>query len=273
MYRSAERWSVLLERPPAIHYASRATFRTARKSWRLSFWCVHLYRYTAELRLDGKQFPIRPGYVGIIPPGVFKEYHFHGRSEQLAAHFSLPAAPGGVESHLPAMQDLGRDFEEVWSDFQQAVGYLPTQPRRAEARLWDLLWRLTDYGKPEKGHLTTPVEHARRSIEENLGKRISVENLAEEAGISHNHLTRIFRESLGNTVVGYIRDRRVQRAQHLLLHSTLPIKAIATEVGLSDLHLFNKTIRRMLGNSPRAIRAGAASDLPPEIKGTYTQLG
>jgi len=40
----------------------------------------------------------------------------------------------------------------------------------------------------------------------------------------------------------------------LLVYSTLPVKVIASEVGIPDLHLFNKTIRRELGHSPRAIR-------------------
>ena len=257
MYRSTERWPIALERPPSIRYAGWATFGPSVMSWRLNFWCLHLYRYTAELRLDGKLFPIRPGHAGIIPPGVFKEYRFLGRSEQLAAHFSMPEPlPGHAPASLPAMQDLGRDFEEAWSDFQQAIGYVPAQPRRAESRLWDLLWRLTDAGAPGKGHIPTPVERVRRVIEERLGQRLSVAELAQESGLSHNHLTRLFRETQGNTVVGYIRERRVQRARHLLVHSTLPIKAVAAEVGMSDLHLFNKTIRRVLGSSPRQIRKG-----------------
>ena len=44
------------------------------------------------------------------------------------------------------------------------------------------------------------------------------------------------------------------RAQHLLSQSTLPIKAIAEEVGIPDLQHFNKVVRRKLGGAPRRLR-------------------
>ena len=56
------------------------------------------------------------------------------------------------------------------------------------------------------------------------------------------------------TVEGYIRQRRVERALHLLAHTTLTVKTIAGEVGLPDLHFFNKTIRAAAGLSPREYR-------------------
>jgi transcriptional regulator GlxA family with amidase domain len=58
-------------------------------------------------------------------------------------------------------------------------------------------------------------------------------------------------------VVGYIRRLRTERARHLLVNSTLPVKAVAVQVGLPDLQQFNKVIRRELGRSPREVRAHA----------------
>jgi AraC-like DNA-binding protein len=55
-------------------------------------------------------------------------------------------------------------------------------------------------------------------------------------------------------VTEYVRRRRVERARHLLLHSGLSIKQVACEVGLPDLQLFNKTIRRAYGVAPRSLR-------------------
>ena len=96
-------------------------------------------------------------------------------------------------------------------------------------------------------------------IERRLGDSLNVADLAEELGISHNHLTRLFRSKYGMTIAGYIRKRRVERARHLLAFSTIPVKSVAVEVGIPDLHLFNKTIRAVLGRSPRAVRERARS--------------
>ena len=71
-------------------------------------------------------------------------------------------------------------------------------------------------------------------IELRLAETLSVKALADEVGISHNHLTRLFRAAVGDTVIGYIRQRRVQRARHLLEHTTLPIKTVAAQVGIED---------------------------------------
>ena len=75
-------------------------------------------------------------------------------------------------------------------------------------------------------------------------------------GISHNHLTRLFRSQTGGTVIGHLRARRMARAAHLLRESTMSIRAIAASVGIPDLQAFNKSCRASAGLSPRQIRAG-----------------
>jgi transcriptional regulator GlxA family with amidase domain len=87
---------------------------------------------------------------------------------------------------------------------------------------------------------------------------LEVPALARAVGVSHNHLTRLFRLETGLTVVAYIRSRRMARARHLLVSSTLSIPAVAATVGIPDLQAFNKTCHRELGGSPRAVRAGNA---------------
>jgi AraC-like DNA-binding protein len=228
------------------------------RRYRFELWCIHLYCYEGELYLDGQYFPIRPGYVGIMPPGATSETHFHDLSRHTFAHFTLPPTPEGSGLPILAMQDVGEDFAALNQSFEEALSYFSTQPRRTEVRLWDILWQLaerTPVTPAQSPRLHPAVQKAIQSIEVRLADPIRVTDLAREVELSHNHLTRLFRASLGKTVTGYIQERRVQRARHLLLHSTLSIKAIAAEVGINDLHLFNKTIRRVLGDSPRRVRA------------------
>ena len=218
-------------------------------------WCAHLYRYTGEVVMDGKVLPIRPRYASIAPPGVKLEYRYRGLSVHIYAHFSLPRTRGGCVS-VAAMQDLGSDFPEVSRAFEQALAYFPTHLRWSEVKLWDILWQLAERGTgPGKMPALHPaVRQAFHIIERRLGERIRISELAQEVELSHNQLTRLFRAVTGNTIIGYIRERRMQRAKHLLVHSTLPIKAIAYEVGIGDLRLFNKTVRRTLGDAPRNVR-------------------
>jgi AraC family transcriptional regulator len=220
------------------------------------FWCVHFYPYAGEVRVNGQPLPIQPGHVGVLPPGAKLEYLYHGRSIHSYAHFYFqPSSKGKVP--IPAMQDLGDDFVQYRQEFDQAMGLFSTESLRTEIRVWEILWKLATRSpttsKKSGGHHPA-IQKSLQLIESRLGTKISVQSLAKEVDLSHNHLIRLFQKSLRSTIVSYIRERRVQRARHLLIHSTLPIKAIAHEVGIPDPHAFNKIIRHATGSPPRVLR-------------------
>ena len=91
-------------------------------------------------------------------------------------------------------------------------------------------------------------------IERRLADDLTVVQIAETVGISTGYLVRLFREAYGETVVGYMGRRRIERATHLLQRSTLPIKVIAASVGIGDLQRFNKAVRAHHGIGPRELR-------------------
>ncbi|MER5430255.1 AraC family transcriptional regulator [Streptomyces sp. NPDC002588] len=222
-------------------------------------WQLHLYGYSGTLEFGGFRHPIRPGHVSLVPPDT--EVHFHydtTPSEHLYAHFRLPGE--GERRRVPVMQDAGPDAAVLRGLLRQTVAADTQCPARAAAELWTVLWRMTGLagasGSGEESRhpaLRTAMAH----IEEHLAAPLGVPDIARAAGISHTQLTRLFRKHTGLTVVGYIRRRRMERARHLLIASTLAIPAIAATVGIPDLQAFNKTCHRELGASPRAVRSSA----------------
>ena len=155
---------------------------------------------------------------------------------------------------MQALGDVGPEVTALWED---AVAAFPTAISRCQADMWCVLWRLV---APAESSCVRPrdrnpvVTAAIGFLEMHLADPVSVPDVARHVGVSHNHLTRLFRAHTGRTVVGYIRWRRVEQAQHLLRHSTLPITSIAAAVGIPDLQAFNKTVRHELGRPPRAVR-------------------
>ena len=215
-----------------------------------ALWCVHFYRYRALIVVDGRRFEVQPGSVTVFPPGKTIEYHYQGKSVHAYAHFSLPAA-GRAAQRIPVLQEV----PVLRLAFEEAIGWAPSERLRAEVRLWDILWQLTNGASASASMQPHPaVEAAMREIELHLGEVIYMAELTRKTGFLQNHLTRLFTAATGKTMAAYIRDRRVERAAHLLRHSTLPVKAIAFEVGIPDLHLFNKSIRRAFGIPPRRLR-------------------
>jgi AraC-like DNA-binding protein len=244
-------------KPSIVHMGCAIHGHRLIERYRLpKLWSIHIYRYDAELVINGVPYPIRPGHASIIPADTPMEYRYRGRSPHVYAHFT--AGPG-KSVPIPIMQDLGLEYERLYRSMEDAVGWFSNHRLRAEIRLWDVLWQLATRqtaGVHPPRQIHPAVEQTYNEIERNLAGPLYVGDLARHAGLSQNHLTRLFRAASGVTVSAYIRDRRVQRALHFLRHTTIPIKEIAVEVGLPDLNFFNKTVRRVTGSAPRKLRLG-----------------
>lgn len=250
-------FKVPLEQKPCLRMIGRGVHgRTPIEHHHLhGLWCLHLYNYHARVSIDGVELDIKPGDLGILPADADLIYWFQGRSEHLFAHFELPSSSPTWKA--PALQETGTEFPQLHRLFEEAVGLFPTQPLRAEVRLWDLLWTATQRQDSHHGEKVHPaVTETIRQIELRLHEPLLVEALAREMGLSHNHLTRLFQATMSQTVKGYMSQRRMGKARHLLQKSSTPIKSIAYEVGFEDLHAFNKAVRRHFGCSPRALRSG-----------------
>jgi len=250
------RWSMPLESSPIIVQIGENTHgRVADEAFRLpDLWCLHLYAYDAELVVDGHPLPIRPGHVGITPPGSTALYRFFGRSPHYYVHFSIASV--GATYPVPAMRDLGDAYPATVEAFREAVRFWPINRRRSMVRLWDILWQLADvsHHEPPDDGVPNPVRNVIAYVDGHLNEPLTVERLADQEGISHNHLTRLFSASQGCTPQQYIQNRRVAQARHLLVYSSMPIKAVAASVGIDDPHIFNKFIKHYLGCSPRKLR-------------------
>jgi methylphosphotriester-DNA--protein-cysteine methyltransferase len=219
-------------------------------------WQFHLYGYEADLTVDGTPHLIRPGRVSLVPPGAEVRYRYRGRSEHLYVHLRLSSS--GTARSVPVIQDAGPELPLLTAQLRQALAVWPNTAARAAAEVWAALWRVVHLAPPTTRE--TQVAHpavaaAVALIETRLAEPLTVSGIAKAAGVSHNHLTRLFRAALGETVVGYIRARRMERARHFLRATTLTIPAVAASVGIPDLQAFNKACRRELGAAPRSIRA------------------
>jgi AraC family transcriptional regulator len=218
-------------------------------------WQLHLYGYEADLTVDEAAHKIRPGRVSLVPPGTTVRYRYRGRSEHLYVHLRLGTA--GAPRSIPVIQDTGTELAPLTTQLQSALSAWPHSPARATAEIWAALWRVAHLAPPRSAGTIAPhpaVAAAVAMIEARLAEPLSVAEIAKAVGLSHNHLTRLFRAATGQTVVGYLRNRRMERARHFLQATTLSIPAIAASVGIPDLQAFNKACRRELGASPRGIR-------------------
>jgi AraC-like DNA-binding protein len=270
---------VCLDEPPVLVQfgpARHGTHGVLEEDWCLPrLWAVHFYRYQGELTVDGRTVSIRPGQVSVVPPGGRMRYRYRGPSEHIYAHVRMDRPPGAfARQRLQLMDDLRGDGGAVRAGWERLLDAPPDATSRSRAVMWELLWMLADRAAgaaaaagPTAGPTagarpgpsgiprTATVATAIKWIDEGLSGRLRVAELAEWLGVSHNHLTRLFRSELDCTVVEFVRRRRLERARHLLANSTLPVKSIAVQVGIPDLQAFNKSCHREFGAAPRELRA------------------
>lgn len=108
------------------------------------------------------------------------------------------------------------------------------------------------------------LHHALRKALLNLGAHynepISLDQLARNAGVSPSHLGFLFRSVVGmpfKTLLGHI---RIRKAREMLAAGARPnITQVAMSVGYCDLSHFERSFRRIVGQSPREFRRSAAA--------------
>lgn len=104
--------------------------------------------------------------------------------------------------------------------------------------------------------LPAPVQAVLEFMGRNLGKPVGMEDLCAAANLSATHLTRMFGRTLGVSPIRYLLGLRVRHAQHLLSHTSLPVKQIAALLGYSEPAYFANQFRTQTGMSPSSWRAG-----------------
>lgn len=225
-----------------------------------SLWAIHLYEYHGTLRIGDFTFCIEPGSFSITPPGVMTEYVFPKNAFHYCAHFYLRKHSGKAKYSIPLFIPPGAGRPPIDDEFIAAIKLSSQDKLRGKVKLWNILLDIAHGVTGQNGQKNTmhPILTTVISKIETVGNQsLSLGQLAEEARVSRIHLNRIFKSATGETVMARVRRRRLERARHLLLHTTLPIKQIAFECGIPDLHAFNKLIKKTYGHAPRNLRRKA----------------
>lgn len=98
------------------------------------------------------------------------------------------------------------------------------------------------------------LEKAIEYIEQHLDEELTSEDIAQTAGYSLYHLTRIFTAVIGEPIGSYIQKRRLSTAAKKLLYSQQRIIDIALESGFGSSEAFSRAFKTIYGISPFTYR-------------------
>ena len=92
------------------------------------------------------------------------------------------------------------------------------------------------------------------NVDANLAGKIVIKDLAASLDISVGHFCRAFKHTFGVPARIWIRQRRVEFAQGLMLTTGASLSEIALSCGMSDQSHFTRSFRRIVGETPSSWR-------------------
>lgn len=102
----------------------------------------------------------------------------------------------------------------------------------------------------ETGHVPVKILNTISYIQLNLNQELSVTFLAERANLHTDYFSRLFQQYTGERPVKYIQEKRIERAQYLMVTTQMTYSEIATQTGFENVFYFSKIFKKITGMSP-----------------------
>lgn len=210
----------------------------------------------AEFHTEDFSMSLKPGDVIVLPPGRTRHFVRPKNLMLRFAHF-YPTQP-----HL---KDRGFAFHsgEKFFLLRTTMDALILDSVRNSpaltARFWSFLFTLDEIYRGQQ-HGIGPmggdprVEAILDTIHRHRADPLSIAEMADQLGISHNHLSRLFRHATGMTIIQYVQKVRMEMAEEQLTRTSIPIKEIARYCGFRSLQYFNRAVHRTFHCSPTELR-------------------
>ncbi len=104
-------------------------------------------------------------------------------------------------------------------------------------------------------------------IEQNLDHPLNLDQIAQQAGLSTFHFSRLFTARMSRSVMAYVRGRKLIRAARRMGdEKDLQLVDLAFDCGFESQEAFTRAFKRVFGVSPGRFRSGFAVD---PIEGQY----
>ena len=130
---------------------------------------------------------------------------------------------------------------------------------------------LTAVGKRLRGtHQTETVISLIEWIDAHYAENITLEQLAEVAGINEKYLCRLFKEFTGTTPIDYVNRLRIQSACTEMTVRRRSVTEAAFDSGFNDVSYFSRTFRKYMGCSPTDYRRQVAE---PSVSNARKAVG
>lgn len=197
---------------------------------------LHIYEdhYSDNDWLDHWKFPVEIEATD-LDLALFK------RLCEINPHMTLQKSdPTTYDNNPTLMQNLIKNRQRAFCDKVESRGIV-----------FQLLSRFFKQGQSKIEMEDNRIAKTVLYIRKHLNEAIELEKLAEISCLSKDHFIRLFKKELGTTPLQYINQKKIEKAQLLLITEELAVKEIAFQLAFDDYSYFNRLFKKTTGVTPQ----------------------
>jgi AraC-like DNA-binding protein len=211
-----------------------------------------------EFGRRGRRQPVEAGSIVLLFPGVWHRFApdpelgwTENWIECRSTAFDFARTAGLIDpahSVLPSSPDFAAVFEKIHSLAVEEG--LANQPLLSTLGLQLLALLSQQRELASAAPADRLVERARVILMERCTQRVSVEDVAQELGVSYSYFRRVFRERTGVSAKQHLVSLRIRRAQDIFANTDKSIKEVAGLLGFSSAFHLSSQFQLLVGCSP-----------------------
>ena len=216
-----------------------------------------------------REAPLREGDLWLLFPGEWHSYHpnpktgwksywigFKGRNvdDRVRAGFLSPQKP---VYHVGFSDEIVRLYKQAYDTAVIEAAYSQQLMAGIVNHLIGLMYSLErniELKTRNQAHVDM-ISRARLRIRESLESSLTIQQVAEEMGVSYSNFRKLFKEHTGLSPATYQQDLRLQRAKELLSTTAMSIKEIAYRLNFDSPDYFSAKFKSKTGHKPSDLRS------------------
>ena len=206
-------------------------------------WLIHyIISGKGFLRVNHKTYHIEKNNMFIIPQGTL--FYFQTDTEDPWEYTWICFDGEYTEKLLQLKSPVIPIESKYFENLLECKKYTGMESEYLVSRLWLIFSRLFKQKKYDY------VAIAREYITNNYMHKINIEYIAKNIGINKRYLSRLFKESTGQTMQDFLISLRMHKARGLLINHNYSVKLAAAMVGYDDTYAFSKIFKKYFGYPP-----------------------
>lgn len=244
----------------------------------------YVTRGTAKVIMPDGVWELTPGHLYLIPAFVVHSYECCGGFDHYYIHIyeDVQSSSGFLEDFVFPFEVEADEFDlqlcRRLCEINPGLRLIQSNPTfydnnsmliqnivrnkqrvlcdRVESRgiLYQLMARFLKDARFKSDVGDNRIQKILAYIRRNINQNIRIETLADIVCISKDHFIRLFKKETGITPVQYINQKKIEKAQLLLVTEDMPIKEIAFLLSYEDHSYFNRLFKKVTGVSPQEYR-------------------